>query len=87
MNKKKALLVIILFGLIITVLQANVNASYERVDLAEKFKNMSGRAYSIINNNVMLGENLEEQVKITVKDEVFYEQLVGSYGAKKQTIH
>ena len=83
MNKKKALLVIILFGLIITVLQANVNASYERVDLAEKFKNMSGRAYSIINNNVMLGENLEEQVKITVKDEVFYEQLVGSYGAKK----
>ena len=83
MNKKKIPLVIFLFGLIITFLQLNTNANYERVDLAEKFKNMSEKAYSIINDNVMIGENLEEKVKITVKDEVFYEQLVGSYGAKK----
>ena len=82
MNKKNIPLVIFLFGLIITLLQVNVNANYERADLVDKFENMSKRAYSIINNNVMLGENLEEKIKITVKDEVFYEQLIGSYGAK-----
>ena len=82
MNKKNIPLVIFLFGLIITLLQVNANANYERADLVDKFENMSKRAYSIINNNVMLGENLEEKIKITVKDEVFYEQLIGSYGAK-----
>ena len=68
MNKKKIPLLIFLFGLIITFLQLNTNANYERVGLAEKFKNMSEKAYSIINDNVMIGENLEEKVKITVKD-------------------
>lgn len=83
MNKKRVFLIINLFISVIMLFQLNVNANYEQKTLTEKFENVLEKTYSLINNNVMLGDTIEETIKIQLKDEIFYEQLIGSYGAKK----
>lgn len=83
MNKRKVFLFTLI---IIMLLQLNVNANFDKKTLAEKFENVLKKSQLLSNNNVMLGDNTEETVKIQLKDEIFYEQLIGSYGAKKTDI-